>query len=123
MDAAGARDTGDVLEELDGVASDIEEEVPAPEQPHAIDVPGLLAEHLKATDVAEIRDAWPDDPPRAGLLGARHRSARTPPERAEAVRRRRRRRLHPGRTQGVPHIRRPDRRGPADILKHAVRRG
>ncbi|MGW1075927.1 hypothetical protein [Streptomyces sp. NPDC002537] len=56
LDEAGAREVGDVLEELDGVAADAEE-VPAPEQPHAIDVPGLLAEHLKDTKVAEIREA------------------------------------------------------------------
>jgi putative DNA-invertase from lambdoid prophage Rac len=57
LDAAGARDVGDVLKELDGVPADVEDQEQAPEQPHVIDVPGLLAEHLKATDVAEIREA------------------------------------------------------------------
>lgn len=57
LDAVGARDAGDILEDLDGVAVEVEEKAPEPEQPHAIDVPGLLAEHLKATDVAEIREA------------------------------------------------------------------
>ncbi|MEU9800811.1 recombinase family protein [Streptomyces sp. NPDC051000] len=57
LDAAGARDVGDVLEELDGVPADARDQEQAPEQPHAIDVPGLLAEHLKATDVAEICEA------------------------------------------------------------------
>lgn len=57
LDAAGAREGGSVLEEPGGVPADIEEKVPAPEQPHAIDVPGLLAEHLKATEVAEIQEA------------------------------------------------------------------
>lgn len=57
LDAADARDVGDVLEELDGVTDGVEDQEPAPEQPHAIDVPGLLAEHLKATDVAETREA------------------------------------------------------------------
>jgi putative DNA-invertase from lambdoid prophage Rac len=59
LDAAGARDVGDVLEERDGVAADVEhqERAPEPQHPHAIDVPGLLAEHLKATRVAEIREA------------------------------------------------------------------
>jgi DNA invertase Pin-like site-specific DNA recombinase len=57
LDAAGARDVGDVLEELDGMDADVEEKVPAHEQQHAIDVPGLLAEHLKITHVAEIREA------------------------------------------------------------------
>ncbi|MFC5801665.1 hypothetical protein [Streptomyces formicae] len=57
LDAAGARDVGDVLEELDGVAADVEEEVAAPEELHAIDVPGLLAEHFKAVKVAKISEA------------------------------------------------------------------
>ncbi|MGW1616338.1 recombinase family protein [Streptomyces sp. NPDC002285] len=57
LDAAGARDTFDVPEELDGVASGLEDQEQAPERPHAIDVPGLLAEHLKTTDVAEIQEA------------------------------------------------------------------
>lgn len=59
LDAAGVRDVGDILEELDGVTADGEaqEQAPEPERPHTIDVPGLLAEHLKATEVAEIREA------------------------------------------------------------------
>ncbi|AEH09695.1 MULTISPECIES: hypothetical protein [Protofrankia] len=57
LDAAGARDAVDVLEELDGMATDVEEQAPEPEQPHTIDVPGLLAEHLKATEVSEIPEA------------------------------------------------------------------
>lgn len=57
LDAVGARNAGDILEDLDGVAAEVEEKAPEPEQPHAIDVPGLLAEHLKATDVTEIREA------------------------------------------------------------------
>jgi putative DNA-invertase from lambdoid prophage Rac len=59
LDAAGARDIGDVLVEFDGVAADVEDQgqEPEPEQPHVIDVPGLLAEHLKGTKVAEIREA------------------------------------------------------------------
>jgi putative DNA-invertase from lambdoid prophage Rac len=41
------------------VATDVEgqEQVPKTEQPHAIDVPGLLAEYLKATKAVEIREA------------------------------------------------------------------
>ncbi|MBT2385542.1 hypothetical protein [Streptomyces sp. ISL-11] len=41
------------------MAADVEgqEQAPDPERPHAIDVPGLLAEHLRATKVAEIREA------------------------------------------------------------------
>ncbi len=57
LDAAGARDAVDVLEELDGMATDVEEQAPEPEQPYAIDVPGLLAEYLKATEVSEIHEA------------------------------------------------------------------
>lgn len=53
LDAASARDVGDVSEEPSDVPADVEDQ----EQPHAIDVPGLLAEHLKATDAAEIREA------------------------------------------------------------------
>ncbi|MET7550811.1 helix-turn-helix domain-containing protein [Streptomyces sp. NPDC005500] len=49
LDAAGARD---VLEEPDCVAAGVEDQ----EQSHAIDVPGLLAEHLKDTDVAAIQE-------------------------------------------------------------------
>ncbi|MFH8471574.1 recombinase family protein [Streptomyces sp. NPDC018000] len=62
LDAAGARDISYVLEESDGAAIDAEhqEQTPDPEQPHTIDVPGLLAEHLKATETAEIRDALRD---------------------------------------------------------------
>jgi putative DNA-invertase from lambdoid prophage Rac len=43
LDAAGVRDVGDILEELDGEA---QEQAREPKQPHTIDVPGLLAEHL-----------------------------------------------------------------------------
>ncbi|WP_326699814.1 hypothetical protein OG909_22480 [Streptomyces sp. NBC_01754] len=57
LDTAGARDIGDVLEEPGGVPADVEDQEQAAAQPHAIDVPGLLAEHLNATDVAEIREA------------------------------------------------------------------
>ncbi|MER7818748.1 recombinase family protein [Streptomyces sp. NPDC096153] len=57
LDTAGARDVGDVPEELDGVAADVEEKVAAPEELHAIDVPALLAEHLKVIKVAKIREA------------------------------------------------------------------
>jgi hypothetical protein len=58
LDAAGARDVGDLPEELDGGHTvEDQEQVPEPEQSHAIDVPGLLAKHLKATKVAEIREA------------------------------------------------------------------
>jgi len=59
LDVAGARC---VLEERDGVPADVEgqEQMPEREEPHAIDVPGLLAEHLKATKVAEIREALRD---------------------------------------------------------------
>ena len=34
-----------------------QERPPEPAQAHTIDVPGLLAEYLKATEVAEIREA------------------------------------------------------------------
>ncbi|MER6076232.1 recombinase family protein [Streptomyces sp. NPDC001817] len=59
LDAAGARAVGDVVDELHEVASgaDAREQSPTTELPHTIDVPGLLAEHLKATGTAEIRDA------------------------------------------------------------------
>ncbi|MFD4855217.1 helix-turn-helix domain-containing protein [Streptomyces atratus] len=55
LDAAGARDVGDIREDL--AVSDIEDQKQVSEQSHAIDVPGLLAEHLRATEVAEIREA------------------------------------------------------------------
>lgn len=59
LDAAGARDVRDILKELDGVTADVagQEQAPEREQPHTIDVPGLLAEYLNATEVAEIREA------------------------------------------------------------------
>ncbi|WP_260462433.1 recombinase family protein [Streptomyces sp. TRM72054] len=58
LDAAGARAVGDVVDELHEVASGAEDPDRSPaEPPHTIDVPGLLAEHLKATETAEIRDA------------------------------------------------------------------
>ncbi|WP_171052977.1 recombinase family protein [Streptomyces marianii] len=59
LDAAGVRDIRDVPESLDGVTTDAEDQEPAPEpaQPHTIDMPGLLAEHLKASETAEIREA------------------------------------------------------------------
>lgn len=57
LDAARARDAGDVPEVLDGVPAQAPEQAPEPEPPHVIDAPGLLVEHLKATDAAEIRDA------------------------------------------------------------------
>lgn len=59
LDAAGARDVRDILKELNGVTADVagREQAPERKQPHTIDVPGLLAEHLNATEVAEIREA------------------------------------------------------------------
>ncbi|WP_338146611.1 recombinase family protein [Streptomyces boncukensis] len=61
LDAARARDADGLPGELDDAATDVEdheqEQAPDPEPPHTIDVPGLLAEHLKATETAEIRDA------------------------------------------------------------------
>jgi hypothetical protein len=57
LDAASARDVRDIPTELGGVTPDVAGQEQAPEQPHTIDVPGLLAEHLKATEVAEIREA------------------------------------------------------------------
>jgi putative DNA-invertase from lambdoid prophage Rac len=57
LDAAGARDIGDVLEELDGVAADAEDQEQIPEQPHAIDVPGLLTDHLQGTRDTAVHEA------------------------------------------------------------------
>ncbi len=59
LDAAGARDVRDILKELNGVTADVagQEQAPERKQPHTIDVPGLLAEDLNATEVAEIREA------------------------------------------------------------------
>ncbi|MFF4761805.1 recombinase family protein [Streptomyces sp. NPDC001292] len=57
LDAARARRIGDLPDELDAVATAAEYKEQAPEPPHTIDVPGLLAEHLKTTETAEIRDA------------------------------------------------------------------
>lgn len=50
------------LWEPDGLATDAEEQAPEPEQPHAIDVPGLLADHL---------DGTPDSAVHAALRGGR----------------------------------------------------
>ncbi|NEC14747.1 helix-turn-helix domain-containing protein [Streptomyces sp. SID8014] len=58
LDVVGVRDT-DVPEPLDGASTDVATEVleQEPELLHTIDVPGLLAAHLKATQDAEILDA------------------------------------------------------------------
>lgn len=58
LDVVGVRDT-DVPESLDGASTDVATEVleQEPELLHTIDVPGLLAAHLKATQDAEILDA------------------------------------------------------------------
>ncbi|MFD7504026.1 hypothetical protein [Streptomyces sp. NPDC059850] len=111
LDAAGARG---VPEELGGVACEVQDQEQAPEQPHTIDVPGLLADHLQDTRDATVHEALRCGRTirrGQGLLGARHRFAHAPPGRAGAVRRSCRRRLHPGRTQGVPRVCRPDRCG------------
>jgi DNA invertase Pin-like site-specific DNA recombinase len=59
LDAADARDVGTITREPDGMPADAEgqERTPEPEQAPTIDVPGLLAEYLKATEVPEIREA------------------------------------------------------------------
>ncbi|MEU7563540.1 hypothetical protein [Streptomyces eurythermus] len=59
LSAAHARNVGDVPDELDEVATlaESQERAPEPEPPHTIDVPGLLAERLKVTAPAEVRDA------------------------------------------------------------------
>lgn len=54
LDAAGARD---VPEELDDVAADVEDSEQAPDQPHTIDVPGLLADHLQGTRDTAVHEA------------------------------------------------------------------
>ncbi|WP_371666476.1 recombinase family protein [Streptomyces sp. NBC_00289] len=48
LDAAGARDVGDVLEELDGVACQVEDQEQAPERPHTIDVPACSPNTFRA---------------------------------------------------------------------------
>ncbi|MFJ2202814.1 recombinase family protein [Streptomyces violaceusniger] len=57
LDAAGARDVGDDLKEPGGVPADAEDQEQAPEQPHAIDVPGLLADHFDGTPDAAVHEA------------------------------------------------------------------
>ena len=52
LDAADARAVGDVLEELNGVAANVEDQEQAPHQPLSIDVAGLLADHLQGTRAA-----------------------------------------------------------------------
>lgn len=53
------RKSGDVPEGSDDMAAYVgnQGQVPELEQPHAIDVPGLLTERLKATKAAEVRAA------------------------------------------------------------------
>ncbi|MFE3187287.1 hypothetical protein ACFXKR_41665 [Streptomyces violascens] len=59
LDVAGARGVGEITREPDGMPADAggQERTSEPEQAHTIHVPGLLAEYLKATEVAEIREA------------------------------------------------------------------
>lgn len=57
LDAAGARNAVDILEEPGDVDCTVEHQEQASEQPYAIDVPGLLADHLQGTRDTAVHEA------------------------------------------------------------------
>ncbi|MCX5233100.1 hypothetical protein [Streptomyces sp. NBC_00233] len=68
LDATGARDVGDVLEELDGVVCEVGKQ--APERPHTSDVPACPPTTFRAYGPPPFtRPAQrPDHSPRKGYL-------------------------------------------------------
>ncbi|MFB4310284.1 helix-turn-helix domain-containing protein [Actinomadura sp. GTD37] len=107
LDAAHARQLPDQLDALpvpEGPSG------PAADTPVTLDLPGLLADHLRAVGDDTIRQAliWGRIIRRGqGLLHPSHHAARTPPRRAATERSPRRRGRRAGRTQGLPGVRHP----------------